>query len=139
MRRILYLVFLSAVLLAMAGPVAAKVGPPLFMEQDLALTANGSAVNLHTDLLGTAIFVVYIYSTADADISFSIDKPIVATDPATGTTTTGSVNVVDLNNIDATSGYKHKVPTAWPLNRLPNYTLEGLDSGTVVVEILGGN
>lgn len=109
---------------AWAGTIVAHTsGPSSVMKTEiLTLTADASDVDLHSDLLGGYLYSVEIYASADDALTFTVNSGL-GTELYT-TTTTG-----------ATSG-EIGIPTAYyPITRMPTYTVSGIGSGTVTVEV----
>jgi hypothetical protein len=97
-------------------------GYKVYEVQTLTLSADASAVDLDASLIGGFLYSIEIYASADDAMTFSIASHLGTT--LYTTTTTG-----------ATSG-QIETPTAfWPISDIPTYTLSGLGSGTVTVEI----
>ncbi|MBC2712068.1 MAG: hypothetical protein HGJ94_14110 [Desulfosarcina sp.] len=129
MRRFTCFFALLVCLTMITSPVVAGRGAPLFTDQVVTLTADASAVALDTAFLGTALYTVYVYSTADTSITVSIDITVGS----------GTVNAATLSAIDATSGHPHTFATDWPVTGIPQYTVSGIGSGTVYIVLAARN
>lgn len=118
--------FLAGVAVAAIAPVAQFIhkddGRTIYITQRLVLSANAAAVSLGDNLVGGYLFSVEILSSDDDTVTFSIDSGI-GTELFSRTTTA------------ATSGEIRNPPGYWPINSTPKYTLSGLGSGTVTIEI----
>lgn len=98
--------------------------PYIAYTEVLALSADDSAVNFDSRMTGGYLTQVEIFASADDAMTFTINSAL-GTELFT-TTTTG-----------ATSG-EIATPTAFyyiPKDRVPNWTLSGLGSGTVTIEV----
>lgn len=98
--------------------------PEIFITQVLTLSADASAVALDATLSGGYLCQVEIFASADDAMTFTINSAL-GTQLFTTTTTA------------ATSG-EISTPTAFwaiPEGQTPTYTLSGLGSGTVTIEV----
>lgn len=119
------LLILAVPVLALAGsvdPAHKENGQTIYMTQQLSLSANASAQSLGSNLIGGYLFSVEIFASADDAVVFSIAS-------ALGTT------IFTRTTTAATSGEIANPTGYWPINDTPTYTLSGLGSGTVTVEI----
>jgi hypothetical protein len=101
-------------------------GKTLYISETLTLSDNASAVALPSNLIGGNLFSVEIKASADDSVVFTINSRL-GTVLFTKTTSTAVTGV-----IESPLGY-------WALNKVgtagPTYTLSGLGSGTVQIEI----
>lgn len=97
-------------------------GRTVYVTQKLVLSADAEDVALGSNLVGGYLFSVEIISSADDAVTFSI-KSSLGTVLFTTTTTV------------ATSGEISGPQAYWVINGVPTYTLSGLVSGTVTIEI----
>ena len=95
----------------------------IMVTQILELSANASAVDLSSELLGGYLYNVEIVASADDAVVFKINSGL-GTEIFPSWTTTA-----------ATSGEDKQPPWYKPITRIPNYTLSDLDSGTVTIEV----
>jgi hypothetical protein len=101
-------------------------GKTVYLSQVLNLSADAANVNLPENLVGGYLYAVEIKSTADDAVTFTI-KSHLGTTLYTVTTSAASSGAIGL-------------PVAfYPMNKngnvYPTYTLSGLGSGTVSIEI----
>lgn len=125
MKKIASFLILSAIALVCMGTVSEVQEPPFTITTEtLTLSANAAAVSFDGRVCGSWLNAIEIYASADDAVTFTINSAL-GTELYT-TTTTG-----------ATSG-EIEVPTQyWPIpkNRIPTYTLSGLGSGTVTIDV----
>lgn len=93
-----------------------------YVFQTLVLSGDASEVNLDARLIGGYLFSVEVVTSADDAVTFTI-KSGLGTTMCTGTTTA------------ATSGEYISINDRYAINSLPNYTVSGLGSGTLTVQI----
>lgn len=98
-------------------------GETQYITQRLSLSADASAVDLNDNLVGGYLFSVEIFTSADDAVTFTINTGIGS--PIYTTTTTA-----------ATNGETPVVTDRFTINSTPNYTLSGLGSGTITIEIV---
>lgn len=90
--------------------------------QVLVLSANAAAIDLDHKLNGGYLFAVEVFASADDAVTFTINSGL-GTELYTTTTSA------------ATSGEIGYPSAYWPITRTANYTLSGLGSGSVTVEV----
>ena len=102
--------------------VTHETGNRVMVTEVLTLTADASAVDLRADLLGGYLYCAEIYATADDSVTLTINSGL-------------GTEMLSLAATGATSG-EYGTPTAYyPITRIPNYTVSGIGSGTVTIEI----
>ena len=126
-KRVLFFMLVMFVAVsAFADEVHREDGEIIYITQTMTLSADASAVYLGGNLCGGYLFSVEIISTADDAMTFSIASQNGTTLYTTTTTA-------------ATSGQIENPTGMWPMNCTgtdrPTYTLSGLGSGSVVIEI----
>lgn len=124
-RNLLFLTLLIVVFVCI-GAVSEVQNPPFTITTEtLTLSANASGVSFDGRVCGSWLNAIEIYASADDAVTFTINS-YLGTQLYTTTTTS------------ATSG-EIGVPTQfWPIpkNQTPTYTLSGLGSGTVTINVM---
>lgn len=97
-------------------------GSIMTISERITLTDNVANASLPSNLRGGYLFAVEVKSTLDNAVVVTIKSELGTT--LYTTTTTGAI----AGEIGNPSSY-------WPLNGIPTYTVSGLGSGSVTIEI----
>ena len=97
-------------------------GQLIYVTQKLTLSANAGPVDLEEYMVGGVLYSVELVSSADDAVTFTLN------------TGNGAV-MATITTTGATNGEWMFPDDRYPINSVPNYTLSGLGSGTVEVDI----